>query len=124
MIDSHNNELYGIGSNRYGSIGLGRSTEKVHELTKVHFKDQSDMQNKYKLDLVNIGRSSRFGFALFTNTDDSADQIIYSFGDNAYGQQGFESNDNFEPVQSLPLMHLLKNSQSNNFNTETYSFRK
>ena len=98
VIDSQNNELYGIGRNQYGSLAQIKAVRQVPELSKIDFEDIN--HNHYSLDLMNDAVASHFVFIVFKHNDDPNDQFIYSSGDNQYYQQGYPSEDNYAPVQA------------------------
>ena len=94
IINFERDELYGIGNNDFGALGINRQSwgaEYIYEFTKLQF-DDIDL-DKYSLDFVSQGCSDGwFSFIVFRNRYNSDEQIIYSFGKNGpTQQQGFES---------------------------------
>ena len=57
---------------------------------------------------MSLGQCSYFSFVVFKNHNNEQDQIFFAFGDNANGQQGYNSDDNRLPAVCTTLNHLFK----------------
>ena len=108
-------ELYAIGNNHDGSLGIDKSELiEVECFTKVIFQDpEIQTNNSYTIDIISKGINSDHSFIVFKNkTDDT--QLFYAFGNNHTDQQGYASKDakkhcNYAPVRISALNQLFHN---------------
>eukprot|EP01084_Bolivina_argentea_P202505 345990_1 len=109
FLRNMNSEIYAIGNNLYGSLGINSSEPNISIFTKVKFK-HNPIHDNNTLQLMSKGNFSNHTFCVFQNIYTNI-QTFYAFGKNSSKQQGYNSSQNNFPRKVHSLNILFENIQ-------------
>ena len=107
FIRNINNEIYGIGNNEFGSLGINvDDNAEINTLTRLAIPESLQTDNMV-IETMDEGFNSYHSFILYRNTQTNK-QSIYGFGYNGEQQLGYESAIQSKPAPiEIPALNQL-----------------
>ena len=115
FIRNFNNEIYGVGSNGNGRLGVNQKETKISNFTQIYFDSASNMN----IDIISKSIFSDHRFIVFQNKETNK-QSFYGFGSSgAKLAIGTESTPISAPVSLFTLNGLFCNTKIVDINAGT-----
>ena len=112
FIRNSNNEIYAIGNNENGELGIDDAqNDEIETLTKLKLKIEDGLE----IDIMSTGQFTNHSFVVLK--DNAHKQIFYSFGKNYHEQQGHGSAYNLYRPTQISLNGLFKDIQIKQIST-------
>ena len=112
FIQNSNNEIYAIGNNSHGMLGVDDAfNAPIETLTKLHL----NVVDGLEIDIMSTGQFTNHSFVALKDNENK--QIFYSFGLNEYAQQGHQFPDEYYTPTRISLNGLFNNTQITQIST-------
>ena len=103
FIRNTKNEIYAIGDNTHGSLGINEVEQSITTFTKLEIpKIDAQLNKLYTIDIMSHGMNSAHSFIVVRNIETNK-QLFYAFGNNTHQQQGYESKNARNKTTLFPL---------------------